>query len=261
MHLNWEKAKKDLRNIFRCKYYRVIGKLTYPACILPRTSYIHKVDIASLINRQEVFVSRRSNKICEETFNELGETYTLREDAIDPIDVPNMSLNLMGGRFLEMHLKYVTEGEAAKIWNGVRKIYLSDFMNLYTSLESFCPIYFNLRGIHNQPFIYDKGKSPELTKEMQDFYKILRKRYIGGKSREEFIGEIRLAHVPTNLNYWHCEFKLQGYRGALIDRKNQGWIERLADDIIRNILCANGYKTLPATLAPITKESYIKAKS
>jgi len=259
----WQRIKKGSKNIYLCKKLRLLGRLTYPSIILPRISYKHLMDFPSLIDSQEIFVSRRSNKVCEDTFNKVGDVYTLREDAIEPLDVPNMSLNLMGGKFLEKYLKYIPNDKSGgdQNWDGVTKIYLCDFLDSYTVTNEYCPIYFDVREIVNQYFVYDKGKSPELTKEMQSFYKMIGKQYIGGKNNEEFIGNIMLAHVPTNLNYWHSEFRLQNYREQLIERKKQKWIERLAVDVIKQILCVNGYRVLPDILSPIPKEHYMKSNT
>lgn len=260
MKLTWQNIKKSLENFLQCKWYRLTGKLTYPSAILPRVQYVHILNLSDLSQRQEIYVLRRSNKNMEETYNNLGAIYTLREDAIDPIEVPNMSLNLMCGKFLEDHLRFIPEGksDATKNWDGVSEIYLSDFLNSYKIIDDYCPIYFDVRGISDQFFLYDKDKSPELTREMENFYTAtLKKKYIG-KPKEGFIGDLFFVHVPTNLNYWHSELKLQDYRKDLIDRKKAKWIERLADDVIRNILCVNGYKNMPATLSPIPTGYYTK---
>jgi len=263
MHLNWENIKKDLRNIFLCSYYRIIGQLTYPSCILPRTKYIHLINFSSLLETQAVFILRRSEKNCEETFNRLGDNVTLREDSIEPIDIPNMSLNLMGGKFLEKHLKYIPDGkaEAVRMWNGRSKIYLINFLKSYKVEKKYCPIYFDCNAIFEQYFVYGRRKAKELNTELKLFYEKIGKKMDYDKEIHEFIGHTSLSHVPTNLNYWHVEFNLIDYRKEVIKRKNTNWIEDLGEQIIKNILTANAYATVPIELPVIPERYYFKQRA
>src|SRR5579863_3421633 len=107
--MSWNSALlwKGLKDFLLCNLYRLKGKLTYPDSILPKRTYIHIMDIASLCAIGDIYALRRSEKPVGDNFHVIGEFRILREAAIEPLEVPNMSVNLMGGLFQEEHIKFV----------------------------------------------------------------------------------------------------------------------------------------------------------
>jgi len=62
------------------------------------------LDIDYLIDKQDLFILRRSSKTTEDTFNDLG---ILRDDIINTKEIPGLSMNLLGAYFKIEHIKYV----------------------------------------------------------------------------------------------------------------------------------------------------------
>jgi hypothetical protein len=254
--MNWKILKKDLENTFLCKYYRLRNRLTYPSFILPKNRYVSLIRISELCTLQRLYILRRSNKTLENTFHIIGDKTILREDSIEPIDVPNMSLNLMGGKFKERHLKFIPKmrTEAVKKWDGFKRIYLSEFLNDYEKIETFCPIYFDVNNIDLVNIPYQQNKSKEINRLLLE----LGEKPVEKNEKYQFTAQTEVMHDPTFLNYWHVEFKLKDFRGVPIARKQNAWIDDLSRQTIKNILSVNAYHTLPTAISSIPQKYYLK---
>ena len=123
----------NLKNIFLCKIYRLLGKLVYPYCILPKKSYVIKMNFDELVDNQSIFVLRRSDLCEEETFFRfINGDFLLNDDAIENRRVPNLSINLMGGLFKDEHSKFVPLNDAQSSWEGGSVyLYIFHLVELY----------------------------------------------------------------------------------------------------------------------------------
>src|ERR1035437_2282444 len=120
---------KGLKNFFLLNYCRATKKFDYPNCILPKSKYQCLLNIDHILNKQDLYILRRSNKLEEETFNDLG---ILRDDTINDKELPGLSMNLLGGFFKIDYIKYVPKmgTKAVQVWKG-EKVYLYEFVNDY----------------------------------------------------------------------------------------------------------------------------------
>src|ERR1700761_960813 len=158
---------RGLKSFFLCSCYRLSKKLTYPIRIIPKHCFKEEIDIENLQREvQKLFVLRRSEKPLEDLFHLLGDIYILRSDALEDDDIPNMSMNLMGGKFEEKHAVYVPKMKTLGVekWINKKRIYLDQFLNSYSVKRGITPIYFDVSKIHNIPVPYFRAKDSRATK-------------------------------------------------------------------------------------------------
>jgi len=230
---------KALRNILLCKYYRLTRKLDYPNSILPKTSYKPIINIDALIKNQSVCLIRRSDKIFEDTFNQLGGEYTLKEDVISYSDVPNLSINLLGGLFEDKHIKYKAslKEPAGKKWDGMTEINLAEHVNGYVVVENFCAIYIHANNIHDITVPY---KRP-IDKELDKFFKAFEIEPIKEENNYILDGKTKVIHDPINLNYWHVEFKILNFEQGEIKDTKATWKKEYSKQVLKDIIAANAF--------------------
>ena len=253
-------SPKTLRNIFLCKWYRLVGKLKYPSSILPKVSYEAKMNMDSLTNSQ-LYLLRRSNNPFDKTFNKMGDYFVLREDAIGYKDVPGLSLNLLGGKFKIRHLKYkvLMKTPASQKWDGTTQIFLSEHLNDFEVVKGGCPIFLDANKLHDKPIPYDREKNSHLDKEVQNFFNNMIPAGIDVGNKYKLEARIKLAHDPINLNYWHVEYELYDFQNTRLDAtKGKTWIEDLAKQVFKNIISINSYPVLPA-IESISKTAFKKS--
>jgi hypothetical protein len=172
MFQNYRLSLRILKNIFLCKILSITGYLKYPVILLPRISYKRIINIDLLIERQQVYIVRRSEKPYSESFYEVGGEYLLREDALNHQHIRGLSLNLLGGLFQSVHIKFRTllKSFASESWNGYTPIFLSEHTKSIEVLENSYSLYFDANNIHNQKIPYNREKTKEFEKEVKKFY-------------------------------------------------------------------------------------------
>jgi hypothetical protein len=189
----------------------------------------------------EFLLVRRTDKNPVDAFDENG---FLRSDAlIDELrDVPEMSMNLLGGLFELQHIKFIPKQEASKKWTTPHKIKFRDYKNSFRVLNESYPIYFLFNDIHNQVIPYQRNSNDP---KVQKLYKKL-KIPLTSNSLVDFEGKTVVSHEPINLNYWHIEFLLSDPKEEQeVKRKNiksddDGyWQNNLARTALNNILLVN----------------------
>lgn len=231
--------------------------LKYPSHILPKNKYEHLIDIDKLNRTQIIYVLRRSSKDFLDSFNVVGDTVILREDVIDKSEIPNMSLNLAGGKFKDNDLKYIPKinTRATEKWNGSEKIYLSEYLNCYKIADKFCPIYFDVSKIHKKEIPYQQGK----TKDLRKLLKEMGEDPIEINDKYQFSAIIEVSHEPINLNYWHVELKIKDFKKHEISSTKSAWVKELCEQTLKNILAVNAYHEI--ITKPIPSSSYLKINS
>ncbi|NLT52257.1 MAG: hypothetical protein GXX85_15240 [Ignavibacteria bacterium] len=236
---NWLRV---LTNIFNKNFNKISS---YPRVILPHKNYILNIDFDKHILNYSFLLVRRTNKKPTEAFDEIGFLKT--EALISELkDVPDMSLNLLGGLFKENHLKYVPKGNANKQWTDGKNIRISDFIGQYKIEKEVYPIYFILKNIHNCEFPFSRKNDVNL-KNLLDKLKI----EIDKKPEFESEGKTSISHVPINLNYWHIEFHIKDKkvnqdvkRSGIKTNKDDYWQNRLAANALNDILIVNAKKEI-----------------
>jgi hypothetical protein len=230
---------KILKNTLIVKYLELFTKKCYPVSILPSLKHIQEISIDSICKSHNLIISRRIKSIdSKNLFNEVGH---LRDNIIEPKEVPMLSLNLMGGKFEPFHLKFRTIKKGNDKWDGIKKILLSEFLSCYEILseEEFTFVYFDGKKIHATEFPYYQPSSPELKTQVDHFFSYFPKPKISTDGFE-FKGKVIIKHDPTNLNYWHLELNTIDYSDNTIKNYNKSaWQKRLFSHVINNILIIN----------------------
>jgi len=242
-----------LRNTLRINFLKFSGRLIFPLEILPKRNYKPVINISLLLENQSVFILRRSNSSFSDTFNELGY---LRESALIPKEIPNLSLNLLGGKFKPKDACFRIINNGQKKWINNEPIFLCEYLKDFKKLDETCNIYLNANGIHRQQVPYTVPTNPHFKKEVDKFFEYVSKPII---EDDKFLlqGETNIQHDPTKLNYWHVEFNLIDFKGVALKYNNSTSIKDFCVKVLKDIICANSYNYL-ADPKPIPKKFYIK---
>lgn len=222
----------------------------YPLCILPYSHYKLSIDINQIVNEENCIIVRRSNKSEKDSFNDLD---ILREDIISEKDVPNLSMNLYGSKFTNEHLKYRCFGEAVNLWKG-EKIKLSKYKTFYTVLETYSPIYFLIKDLHNKNFPYHRTND----KETQKFLKALNKVETIKDGKIKLNGTSNVIHTPNKLNYWHVELTIKDIQETEIRSTKSAWQKSAAEYAYKDIIVMSAKKIAPNNIYKIQNEVFLK---
>ncbi|WP_162923751.1 hypothetical protein [Arachidicoccus soli] len=169
-----------------------------------------------------------------------------------------MSLNIMGGKFNNDHIKFVPKNKASNLWDGKTKIYLSDYVNDIEIEKIYCIIYLNASGIEGTTVPY---KVP--AKNNKKIIEILYGKEYSQSENMSHVpvqGELRISHKPTNLNYWHTELNLYSLDGKEINRDKAvpKYIKDFCNAVFTDVLNANLFQELTTNLMMIPNTFYIK---
>lgn len=242
---------RDLKNILLCSIFGYTGRLDYPFCILPRKFYKKTIDVPKLINKQKVVFIRRSQKSLEESFNVLGETITLKEDSISYQEIPELSLNLLGGKYKEDHLRFrvFPKSPGCAKWDGKLRIVLLNYKESYEEISVPCEIYFDGNAIHDHEVPYNRQHSKELEKLAKSLPEVI--------SMENGVykmhGKIGFEAVPINLNYWHVETRIFDIEGRRLKYTGATYIKDICQQALSDVIC---YHSKPS-VSEIPRISFI----
>ena len=173
--------------------------------------------------------------------------------------LPHMSMNLHGGLFLPEHVRFVQKKPASDRWDGVSDISLEEYTVHVTENERYVPVFYRAselcqNGIKTLISFQDKSAYDAASKLFSEssspFPPYEKDKYF------EVTIEIRVEHVPTNLNYWHTQMEVyppQGKKG--LKDANATWRERIFNQIRDSILCYR-YAKSPQMDYKIPEELY-----
>jgi hypothetical protein len=171
------------------------NKLKYPKKLLPRKNY-KLIEFDDLMSFNIVIVRRSLKDSKEDTFDAFG---FLRDDAMTNKDIPRMSMNLLGGFFDVVDIKFIQKKPASDDWlEGNKILALKDFKNCIEIYPTPIPIFFHLIDVNKIPFPYQKDKKSlpsGLSVELES-------------NRAKLNGTTKILHKPTLSNFWHIEFHL-----------------------------------------------------
>ncbi len=241
---------KILKDIFLYNFYKRFRNCYYPASILPKLNYVPLINIQSLLDKQTVYIIRRSDKSEEDTFNELG---LLRNDALTPKDIPFLSLNILGGRFMPEHSKFRILNEGIKKWNNRKYISLLDHLKDFEILKNYCLVYINANGVDGQEIPYFLQQSnKDIRREVDKFFQHVEKPNLSD-GKYELKALSRLIHDPVKLNYWHMELNIFDYQGSSMKYKGSSYQKVLFQQVISDIISVNSNKEVPDYIKIPTK--------
>lgn len=243
---------KGLKNIFLCSFYSIVGRLKYPAIILPKSSFYNPIDFEKLLSEVNVVFTRRIDVGINDIHNEVG---VIKTSLFKRKDVPGMSLNILGKHFKSKFNKFKTQKEGSEYWEG-QPIYLSNHINHFTEVDiNFSNLYLSSSDLHHVPVPFYRPNDRESIK----LYESLGIQPVIDGSRLMAEGEIFLEHKPTNLNYWHAELSFNSIDGTPINRNKLTPIQKeAADHVIEHILTGTATIDEPLPIPAIPSRHFKK---
>lgn len=228
----------------------------YPKRILPNVKYVVSIDVDNLLDKVGgFFLSRRISGSIEENVCVFAGRRRLRVEALGRI--PDMSLNLLGGKFIEKrHNKYRQFNQAAKEWGGER-VYLKDFIGQYEEIDNCSSVAYRGRDLHRVAVPYKKAVNKK-EKEKLKCRGINLDRF--ADSDEVCLqGIIKLEHKPTMLNYWHMVMDLFPQDEEIpIKRDDAAWKKNMVCFVIQEILTVK-FEINPDSVPSVHKKIYHRA--
>lgn len=180
-------------------------RLQYPTEILPNKNYTDKINLDLLIQEQNLYFHRRIDKPETDVFDHspVLKRLVFREDAISCDDLPNLSVNLMGGKFEKYHFLYSQKGLGSKTWNkdNILNLEISEEHYKLHAPELTTHVFLLSEGIHNINIPYKR----EVTKDTRKIFESFALDQNEGMYL--LTCKIFFAHDPVQLNYWHCELR------------------------------------------------------
>lgn len=244
---------KDFLNILKCSFHKLMRKSDFPKSIIPKENFVLLMDMDNLLEHESIFVLRRSDRNYEDTFNDLG---ILRDEALSPREVPNLSINLLGGFFKPEHTKYRIINRGMQKWGNYKSINISEYLEDFEIIENYTPIFIEANNINEVEVPYTQHVNKDITKEVEKFFSIMPKPSISG-GKYHLQGKTKLVHDPTNLNYWHAELRLENFKGDEIKYKKSAYISEFCEKVISDIICANAYPSID-NIPSIPEEYYLR---
>jgi hypothetical protein len=203
---------KVLIHTWRINFRYLTGrKPKYPSKILPTPQFVHHMVMDELVlHLANLVVSRRIDSPENLIFNNLGKLRTdvlSEKQILTPSKIPDMSLNIMGGAFLENHIPFRAVGPASENWDGKKYIFLLDYVKHIQPPAikgGFCGLYINVSSIYNKNYPFECDNN---TTARQIAQKLKISMPLSGPLQVPC--SFKIDHVPTNLNYWHVQLTLK----------------------------------------------------
>lgn len=226
----------------------------YPKHILPKVGWrvgITGGEIRSLC--EDAVIGRRMDGSIEDyTEQRLGELY-LKSDALVSDSIPNLSTNLLGTVFRYEDFRFKQKEKGKDSWDGVSEPDdLISNQNYEKHTGPMSVIGWEIKELDGVTFPYkrnfpkeadykafkDKAESSAEDIYLEEFGNLPVDD--NNSHYKEVIGEIRLRHMPTNLNYWHFTIDLFPFedKANAIKNTKSSWRKMMAYNV-RDIL----YKT------------------
>ena len=228
----------------------------YPESILPSVEYVVRIDIDDLLDKVgEFVVSRRMKGTVEDNINVFAGQRRLRIEALGRI--PNLSLNLLGGAFVEKkHTKFRQIDEATREWNG-EAVLMKDYIGKFEELDNCSSVAFRGRDLHRVEVPYKKTIAIKAEKDKLQRLGINLDRFIEN-NEASLQGIIKLEHKPTMLNYWHMVLEIFPQAvGEPIKRVDAAWQRNMVNFVTQEILTVK-FEVNPDPVPSIHKSLYHK---
>ena len=173
--------------------------------------------------------------------------------------MPHLSMNLHGGLFKPEHVKFVQKKPGCDEWDGESIIELKEFVKCVEEKPEAIPVFFNSK------LICQKGIRTLVSFKNKDSYKAMKAIFHNIKFPDyqdgievELSTDIKIVHVPTNLNYWHLQMEVYP---ALLDKelsKDEPEWRRLIFENIRDNIFRWHYQDQPTLHYTIPEKLYQK---
>ncbi len=157
------------------------------------------------------------------------------------VHLPHMSMNLHGGLFQPMHVRFIQKKSAGDRWDGKSDVSLEEHIEHVTENEHYVPVFYRAselcqKDIKTAVSFRDKSAFDAASKLFSEsgysFPSYEKDKYF------DINTEIRVEHVPTNLNYWHTQMEVYPPHGEKeLKDDSATWRKRIFTQIRDSILC------------------------
>lgn len=213
--------------------------MKYPEEIIPKPEYVKPFPLQDLTkDESDYHVCFRIDGTLDD-FTEPGSFNGKRKLMRKCFPhMPHLSMNLHGGLFKPEHVKFVQKRPGCDEWDGETVIDIKDFINCIEEKPEATPVFFNSKDIGQ------KGIRTMVTFKNKDSYKAMKNIFSNVKFPDYYEGievelytDIKIVHVPTNLNYWHLQMEV--FPAALdkaLTKDEPEWRQLIFENIRDNIL-------------------------
>ncbi|WP_207533628.1 hypothetical protein [Desertivirga arenae] len=207
----------------------------------------------NLLNEGECFIVRRLDVPESEVLNREGNVNAM---VLKKEDIPDMSMNLLGGLYKKEHLKYRTDKKASSPWNGKIKVAIKDFTNNISLLKEFSALFIPASVLHRVSIPFEAVDKKENKQAYKGFP--FEKKYEGDRIKKN--GECLVRHDPTVLNYWHVVLDvINPFNGEPLKNAKNAFNTFACECIINNIISKRAKPILPKNLDKIQSNNYIRS--
>lgn len=224
--------------------------MDYPKDILPRKGFIVPFPFQKLSDTVGDYVlCYRIDGSVEENL-ELGTfngQQKLKKTCF--MHLPHMSMNLCGGLFQPCHVRFVQKKPACDKWDNTCDVSLDEYIQYVTENERYTPVFYRASELCQKdiriPVLFPDKSAYKAAAGLYAKNGFILPPYEKGKPVET-VTEIRVEHVPTNLNYWHTQMEVYPPHGETeLKDDNATWRKRIFNQIRDSILCYYYAKEMP----------------
>lgn len=225
-----------------------MAKPDYPREILPQQGWRQCICTQDLVDRcPEAMLGRKLDGTKEHCINPEDNSIYM---SVLPVDsIPNLSCSLLGTFFKVNHLHFLPDNEGKTSWEEGAMV--GDEMmheDNYNHFSDITVVGWKAKEVHGKPLpyshVFDKKALYDAFKEAAkgvaelrkievylDEWEDLKKNPTNSKLRiAEVVGETRVNHDPTNLNYWHFTIDIYPAETDIKPLKDvsKGWSKSIA---------------------------------
>ena len=236
--------------------------MNYPEEIIPRQNYVKPFPLNRLITKNgDYHICYRIDGPLD-CFSENG-TFNGKRKLLKVCfkHMPHLSMNLHGGLFQPVYVRFVQKKPGSDEWDGTRAIAFQEYEQCISEIDGAVPVFYKAS------VLCQKGVKTFANFDNKESYKAMRQlfpRMPFPDFEEGIVVEIEtnidIKHVPTNLNYWHVQMEVYPATSEKeLSNDKVLWRQEIFEHIRDNILRLH-YEVKPSLDYSIPEEMYVEVK-
>lgn len=232
--------------------------MEYPQEILPSKRFVCPFPLFALVEKMgdyEVCYRLNGSVDANKDVDGLGGKTVLKEECFEHI--AHLSMNLLGGLFRPEYVCFVQKKPGSEPWCG-EDIKFEEYTPCVNEKNDAVPIFYLASKINqNNLTVTARFNDSQSYKKFKEI--------VGGTWPEfhegisiEITSEVRIEHVPSNLNYWHLQMEVYPEMSEdALNNESGVWRSRIFEQIKTAVLCHHFTET-PSLKYTIPEELYVK---
>lgn len=182
----------------------------YPRSIYKKRGYVDIIPL-SLISKEINLISiRRSSKQLKVV--DFHGVKTFLENPIADSEIIDMSMNLLGGKWMIKHIHYADKDKKKHADELPGFFYTVLHPKSVAYFKDAYPLYISINAINEKQFIFPMPF--ENKQQREAFFKrypVDDEKYLadGVNAKDVYEVKCEVSHKPTFLNFWHCVLNLK----------------------------------------------------